>query len=1494
MSLPITMRSILKKAAPDLDLQIEKLAVLPPPAVTTPISRMGLERRQAFIEARHAGARASVDRQLSMQSTTGSYSASSSVSSAVLAASMEALIMGYHDPSPPQDMNHQLTSPREDRASKNPMLASLLDENTNSPEMPQPSMLSQLLNNENGGQNAVAKQKKQRKRKSASTSDVRSPGSSGRSPKRKPNEDEFGGALKDYSSVDMDASAMHHNSNSFDMSQHMTPQPPEQHVNFQQRSQQQPVYGNSNESHVSRLASSVDNIIKQESKNFSGVPPHHHAAGLDMSQAPAPPPYSQSPMLLAHEIKQEKIDLEMQQQQQQQNFAHIKREGGIPSHLMGTSHGNTQTAANRQSKGNSLADLLKTDSPSSEAPSMPAPTSVSLSTAASLPKKEFSVPSQPASDRSVGFGSKSHRSFDSALTNSASKSHDFKRSNSVESLDSPPAKIKPEGSNKSVNMLLAKNSIGREKTKFSSDGSGGSSNYRPEDKQNSINAMKDRIKKEKRDEESTPRLKLKLPKDVSSKKEGLSTPSTADSQSSSQDPFDHAKAITPKEPMRLSYKEKYSDKEHIYDLGSDPEESGPLPQLGPARSSSLNSDSSKTAVKIRKLKSPEDGKLIKRKSTSKYDGENPKKRRRERDSSSDSGKRDKIKKKKVYDAEAEFGGGHAERSSSNASLTSSKPRDNKFSTTIRISTDTSGKLQITPKLNRSPSSSSSQSKLALKSGSSSSGSTSMLSGSKHFKSASSTSKLSRPPGSSKQFSRSKSDPHGTELSNRMDKKLTTKTPTIKLKPIDLVTVNAAGSKTPQSSTPSQSGSKSASVKKTVSKSGSKPPLQQKQRLSAVIDNLKQKKQGPPTLSQKLEKIEQRSSGKGDILSKKNKQDSIIKEILIEGFSAARSSVPSQPKDSFKSSHKKSDSSSRLSSESGFSRLEKPSSGTGPGALLSTPIPKISKNNSASPAGLPNIPIPKISSSSTSTTKSASSNTTNKFGSSASASSRSSGSSSASGAQGTESSRNSGGSKESSYSSKGPSGALGGNDAGRSSSSGVGSKGGSAPPGGVSGNAGANSSQASLDAIRRDMHNSSSRKPDQGLRHGDSYRENHSPSVTSQKLQQTVHNSKDSSEDSSKQRSKPDDPGDRSQGRHFLDALGSSSSGHAKGDGKNESSSSSKESSHKSSLKRQTSSGSSGEHSGKSDHYSGSHGVENKSRINGLNNGSGSSTSRSSPKEGISRSSPSVKEIHSVKTSEHHSSSDRNSAKPVSGSSKQVNSLDHNHRTSKPHSTGSSSGYGSNGPNKVSSHLASGTSSLKLTNSHGDTVNSGDTLSKQDNASSFDNKENTSIASPDPEGGVFKAPTPKTELESRPSRLDRIKPIRSPGSNPSSPEDGLVIDCPGTPNSNNKPSKSPSNRSTDRSPVTGISRSPVCTTNASGPPSAGEIRSKSPATALMLNKMSRPHSPSVRKPILTNKLPPPASPSPPKSPMMQHNSPAANRRDSPVEIDDDLMDEAITM
>ena len=141
-------------------------------------------------------------------------------------------------------------------------------------------------------------------------------------------------------------------------------------------------------------------------------------------------------------------------------------------------------------------------------------------------------------------------------------------------------------------------------------------------------------------------------------------------------------------------------------------------------------------------------------------------------------------------------------------------------------------------------------------------------------------------------------------------------------------------------------------------------------------------------------------------------------------------------------------------------------------------------------------------------------------------------------------------------------------------------------------------------------------------------------------------------------------------------------------------------------------------------------------------------------------------------------------------------------------------------------------------------------------SQSENKENTKF------DDVFKAPTPKSaKNESRDTAAPRSRPVTSPRSEASSPEDGLVIDCPGY--SARSPSTKVNAAKSPHSPYVGPPRSPAV---------VGDAVKSAP-------------SPSSRKP---------ARISPVKSPMSQRNlvgSPATN---SPCEIDDDLMDAALML
>ncbi len=1578
----MTLRGVLKKATPELELQIEKEVVIPPPPVRTPISPFGQRRREAFIGTHqhpvgpHA---ASLNRPFSHP---GSMSMSLKSAASVGSIVMDG-IPDFVDPEPEPHTQHSMpqlphrTSPltnKEDKASKNPMLASLLDQDTSSPDNSQPpSMLSALLGNDSQqNSNAPARQRRPRKRKSMT--DVKSPG---RSPKRKASEDDFAGAIgKEFSGFEVDGMGIHANSGYEQMPGSLSAalsqaesNVPHHHMNDQVNQVQ---YGNSNlvESHVSRLATSLDNIINKESKNL----PAPHPADLQ------PPP-----MVPGSEIKMEQ---QPQVKMERDDFP-IKRESPVHQGSLHTSVG--ALSCKTVSKGNSLADLLKTDSPNSEnhpatgggdgsglkgntgAPSHPqAPL---LPPPATVPKKEPGLLGHSQHDRLVGPGNRNHKSFDSGLTNSNVKSQGFKRSNSVEILESTPGKVKIEPSDKPPlkpgNLFLTKNSVSRDKMKLVNDMKLDSV-LKAEEKQGSAGSVKDKIKK-KEAEEGTPRLTVKLnTRDLTAKtivKEPtppVTTPPIVNPLS--QDPFDQARAITPKGSSAKMAFNKSNKERDIYEIGSDSEDTDTLLPLSYPRTAMLSAEPGKPgspSVKIRKVRPPDDSNKFERKKSSKYDGDHVKKKRT-KDSSE--GKRDKIKKRKTYDSSVEFGGSvSGMKSPGSVSVPGNRSLENKGPTMIRISTTVEGKLKIT---SRPPGTSPSGMRHSPKAAGSSPGSH----GSRGLsKGSTSTSKLGKSL-SSKQLARSKSDPQGTGVGKISDTKLS-KTPTIKLKPLVMpsstatVTVaNPGAAKHSQSATtpsapnaPQNPGSKSASVENAVGKSGPKaplpPPKQRKGSLSAVIDKLKQQ-QHPPrkdhSLSKKIEKIEKsaEAAGKKDAITEKKKLDDIRNAIIRAG---------SQSHPSF--SGKESKSSQRKSEfEPGFNRIEKSGinrvggSGTPPASLPSIPIPKISKTSGASPAAPPSTPIPKLSN----TTKSNSGGSVSKFNASGSVLSRSA--SNMIGAPTTESNSNHGnrtsgpGVKDSAYSNKG-SHELEKEKPG----------GGQGPP---------SRNFPGPQNPSQFVHN----KPPSLLGKdfpkppGLSARDSHAS--PSHNYGQHLHNNKDASgmvnsnSEESAKRMKLDDSLDRSQGRHFLDAIGLGASTSQKKSDNPGNPSVNKD--HKSGLKRTGSSNNLDTNSPHHNHGNGDKG----SRLNGHNripnnNSASSDGYRSSPKEESTKTDKfnSNKETHSTYNSGNQPGLDgavsnaniRSSANPVVDRTKtgsKVNSSDVNNRTTKQSShsdilTGgnnpssssiaqssslskvsqSNSLAGSSSTSSSSCHSNSGTQgNVKLTNSHdtppssttsSSAIHSNDTrhnvspsVNKQDSLGAFDDKENT-IASPDPgEDTVFKAPTPKPirlEAEShvgesggRAPRLEKIKPIRSPCSNPSSPEDSLVIDCPGTPTSN-KSVKSPVSRSNDHSPVTvARTKSPVVVNAVSSGGTSTvptEVKTKSPAGVVSIanaKNLPPPRSPSPRKtltPTLTSKLPPPASPSPPpKSPMMQHNSPVGARQPpaSPCDLDDDLMDEALIL
>ena len=162
-------------------------------------------------------------------------------------------------------------------------------------------------------------------------------------------------------------------------------------------------------------------------------------------------------------------------------------------------------------------------------------------------------------------------------------------------------------------------------------------------------------------------------------------------------------------------------------------------------------------------------------------------------------------------------------------------------------------------------------------------------------------------------------------------------------------------------------------------------------------------------------------------------------------------------------------------------------------------------------------------------------------------------------------------------------------------------------------------------------------------------------------------------------------------------------------------------------------------------------------------------------------------------------------------------------------------------------------------------------SAADNSHS-ENKENTKFESTSYDG-VFKAPTPKSaksDERSRDAAPTRARAVASPHSDVSSPEDGLVIDCPGY---------------SARSPAT-----KQHTTNSTrSPQSPAVVQPCSPAAVTDTIAWS-PGAKSAQSPASRKS----AKLSPVKSPMSQRNLVGSPPSNSPCEIDDDLMDAALML
>ncbi|XP_064647591.1 mucin-2-like isoform X3 [Lineus longissimus] len=282
LSIPVTMRMIMTKARAQLESETqaaEANAMLNRPPMPTPTP---LERRFSFPDGTGFPP---LQRQMSYPQGVGPLQsmpipnfphessmmqmgqAGFNVTPTNLSSFDYESYTGSLDGQVPQ--KEVLESIRAEKVAKNPMLASLLDQDNDSPETQATLLPNLLADNPHNQQPLVPKPRKPRKRKA--TSDARSPGSSsGKSPKRKFSEEEFSGYSRQMSS-DLPSLPMIGSVESNDLFELPMHDMQQMRASVSQLSTpttpiDQPSYHT--ESHVTKLASSLDNIIKQETKNL--------------------------------------------------------------------------------------------------------------------------------------------------------------------------------------------------------------------------------------------------------------------------------------------------------------------------------------------------------------------------------------------------------------------------------------------------------------------------------------------------------------------------------------------------------------------------------------------------------------------------------------------------------------------------------------------------------------------------------------------------------------------------------------------------------------------------------------------------------------------------------------------------------------------------------------------------------------------------------------------------------------------------------------------------------------------------------------------------------------------------------------------------------------------------------------------------------------------------------------------------------------------------
>lgn len=1506
-------------------------------AQTAARSKLGQERRTAFLNTHNRDTPFATPPHVMIPKS--------------LSDSIESMDQGFRHPNNIQSDVIESFKAANDQISKTPILANLLDQDSESPEPPPPSMLSALLG-DNPAPNAGHKPKKPRKRRI--TSDAKSPGT-GKSPKRKMSEDDVNRDFPGSMDVDFDGNIqgnshqLHRSGNTSSGSQ-----TPNEDFGVQ-------------ESHVSRLASTLDNIIKAESKNYPGSHPQmdpqetgtyinevnekdvtrikeeNGGEGVPIKTEPSSSSYS------SHSSKglQSSLVALLNDNPDEPgstgsgtppNSVVTPQAGSYGGRISQSKHVATNSSKNSlvspqglptpASAGLTTQITTKSTSLNSNRKSLskndsyeyncdPSPKDITSTSNSLLAKIISDWPEGSESGRRT---SQSSSSASQASGSSGSSGVHSKSSSNVDKKFPEERSNSSKGSDSWEDRVTMKEKVKRERTKEDHDGSNtnnsssGSSSKPPQEREKLGITFKLNIK----DQTATAIVKASPSRDSPHHGQDGETGrgSSKDSSSSSK--------------SSKEFKTVKASPARIYDLVDDS-------PTNLARTMLVATDGKpgSPSIRIKKIRHEGSSSEKKRKSNKHGDISDMGKRKKE------DGKKDKSsgKRRKVYEGSSEFSDS---KSVSNLKYSLEK---GSTSTSIKI-TSASGKLVQSSSKSSSTNRSSSKPSLPCRP-------SSLLKTHMSEKSSKSGRALT-----SKTMMRSKSE---SQVMKMGDSKLN-KTPTIKLKPLVIpgssTTVTLPNTKTASTApVPRNSTDPMAAVAAAALAKG-KPQIKSRKNLTAVIDKLT-KQQNTPGSGPGGLGIPRRESPtppfKKDPIAEKNKLEAIRKEIIRAG------NKPSTPtKELYKSSQRKDQSFSldkvdRKNDHINRSSLQSSNS-------LQKSSSKLPSNNTTK-IGL----MSKVSSSGGISSQNSSSGDGSSSKSSlskdySSSSSMSNSKSTSSGLSGSSSSNSESSNKSKSLSSM------------SSSSSNLSSvhHGSSDSYNPRTDSTESNRRETNLhkDSYRdshsskdsfKDSHNSLSYKEGHSSKDGHrdfhsregSHKESHvskdsqkessqmtslpsssttqtsssvptsysslssssSSSSTSTPVSNTTHvkdstakesslssastseKSRSSSSSSSSKANKLEDHGDRTQSRHFLDAVtkiehSSSSGSHKDGERKSNSRSAGENSrsessrgqensrSESSSARSENSRNDSNPDRESSSVSSTNSGSDKSSKPNGQISNHGSRTYDGRPVD------PRLYKDENLVSGPRQESSRLPNAELVNGSASSSTvsnssavSASSGSKSSSSSSSSASGPSGSSGSNPVnhSSGVDAGSSSSSVAPPCSDKNRLMVLNSDLSNSEDKENKEDDKL---------FKAPTPKSVksnsegcdvvTERNEVKVRREKPILSPRSDVSSPDDGLVIDCPGTPG--NRSVRSPGPKSNEKSSPNSV-RSP-------GPMNSTSDSSTCRSPVSVVNKS--PRSPSPRKPV--NKSPAPSPNA--KSPMMPRNSPLPAQHHSPCEIDDELMDAAL--